>query len=40
MKILLVEDDAMHANYLTELVSEALPEAIEVELATNGREGE
>ncbi|MBO9402922.1 response regulator transcription factor [Shimia sp. R9_3] len=40
MKILLVEDDAMHASYLTELVSEALPEAIEVELATNGREGE
>ncbi|WP_422050790.1 response regulator [Shimia sp.] len=40
MKILLVEDDAMHANYLMELVYEALPEAIEVELATNGREGE
>ncbi|WP_170754192.1 response regulator transcription factor [Ruegeria lacuscaerulensis] len=40
MKVLLVEDDAMHANYLKELVQEALPEASEVSLATNGRDGE
>jgi len=40
MKVLLVEDDAMHANYLRELVQEALPEATDVSLATNGREGE
>ncbi|WP_170773373.1 response regulator transcription factor [Ruegeria lacuscaerulensis] len=40
MKVLLVEDDAMHANYLKELVLEALPEASEISLAANGREGE
>ncbi|WP_170789956.1 response regulator transcription factor [Ruegeria lacuscaerulensis] len=40
MKVLLVEDDAMHANYLKELVLEALPEASEISLASNGREGE
>ncbi len=40
MKVLLVEDDAMHANYLRELVQEALPEATDVTLATNGRDGE
>lgn len=40
MKVLLVEDDAMHASYLRELVQDALPEATEVELVTNGRDGE
>ncbi|WP_298852074.1 response regulator transcription factor [uncultured Ruegeria sp.] len=40
MKVLLVEDDSMHANYLRELVHDALPEATEVSLATNGRDGE
>jgi len=40
MKVLLVEDDTMHANYLRELVQEALPEATEVTLTTNGRDGE
>jgi len=40
MKVLLVEDDAMHASYLRELVNEALPEASEVFQSTNGRDGE
>ncbi|MEM7090264.1 MAG: response regulator transcription factor [Pseudomonadota bacterium] len=40
MKILLVEDDAMHANYLKEMVSEALPEATDISVAINGRDGE
>lgn len=40
MKVLLVEDDAMHANYLQELVAEALPEVTDISLATNGYDGE
>lgn len=40
MKVLLVEDDQFHAGYLREAVAKALPEATDVQLATNGREGE
>lgn len=40
MKVLLVEDDHFHATYLREAVTRALPEADEIALATNGREGE
>ena len=40
MKVLLVEDDSMHANYLKELVQEAIPEAEEVLVAENGLKGE
>lgn len=40
MKILLVEDDVMHVNYLMEIVNMALPEATEILVAENGREGE
>ena len=40
MKVLLVEDDAMHSKYLAEMVSEALPEATDIRMATNGHEGE
>lgn len=40
MKILLVEDDIMHVNYLKEIVKSALPEVSEIFVAENGREGE
>ena len=40
MKILLVEDDSLHANYLKELIQDALPEAKTVIVAPNGQEGE
>ena len=40
MKVLIVEDDSMHANYLKEIVEEALPEVTEVDLAEDGLEGE
>ncbi|UJQ94212.1 response regulator transcription factor [Mariluticola halotolerans] len=40
MKILLVEDDAVHVNYLKEIVHAALPDATEILVASNGREGE
>ncbi|MEQ8389574.1 MAG: response regulator transcription factor [Thalassospira sp.] len=40
MKILLVEDDKMHADFLMEIVESALPEFDEILLAQNGKEGE
>ena len=40
MKVLIVEDDSMHANYLKEIVEEALPEVTEVDLAEDGLEGD
>ncbi len=40
MKVLLVEDDQLHANFLLEAVRTALPEATEILHAVNGREGE
>lgn len=40
MKILLIEDDSMHANYLKEIVHSAIPEATEVLIADNGNQGE
>lgn len=40
MKVLLVEDDTMHATYLQELVQDALPEATEISVAVNGQDGE
>lgn len=40
MKVLLVEDDQFHADYLREAVRQALPEATEIFHAVNGLEGE
>ncbi|MBX2830345.1 MAG: response regulator transcription factor [Rhodospirillales bacterium] len=40
MKILLVEDDKMHADFLTEIVENALPEFEEILIAHDGKEGE
>lgn len=40
MKILLVEDDSMHASYLREVVQSAIPETAEILIAENGRQGE
>jgi len=40
MKVLLVEDDQFHASFLKDAVAKALPEATDVRLARNGREGE
>jgi DNA-binding NarL/FixJ family response regulator len=40
MKVLLVEDDQFHADYLREAVRQALPEITETLHASNGREGE
>ncbi|MCX7888469.1 MAG: response regulator transcription factor [Rhodobacteraceae bacterium] len=40
MKVLLVEDDKYHAAFLRDAVARALPEATDVRLAVNGREGE
>ncbi len=40
MKILLVEDDPLHAAFLRDAVDQALPEVSQVLTAENGREGE
>jgi DNA-binding NarL/FixJ family response regulator len=40
MKILLVEDDNMHADFLMETVEHALPEFDEILVAHNGKEAE
>jgi DNA-binding NarL/FixJ family response regulator len=40
MKVLIVEDDALHRAYLAEAVREALPECSAVIEATNGHDGE
>ena len=40
MKVLLVEDDQFHADYLTEAMRSALPEVDEILKAVNGVEGE
>jgi len=40
MKILLVEDDKMHADFLRETVESALPECTEIMIARDGKEGE
>lgn len=40
MKVLLVEDDPLHAAFLRDAVAHALPEAVQVLLADNGRDGE
>ncbi|WP_312526374.1 response regulator transcription factor [Paracoccus sp. (in: a-proteobacteria)] len=40
MKILLVEDDPLHAAFLRDAVNQALPEISQVLTAQNGREGE
>jgi len=40
MKILLVEDDKMHADFLRETVESALPECTEILIARDGKEGE
>lgn len=40
MKILLVEDDKMHADFLMEIVETTLPEFDEILHARNGKEGE
>ncbi|MDP2699856.1 response regulator transcription factor [Thalassospira sp.] len=40
MKILLVEDDKMHADFLKEIVESALPEFEEILIARDGKEGE
>ena len=40
MKILLVEDDNMHADFLMEIVENALPEFDEILVADNGKEAE
>ena len=40
MKILLVEDDPLHAAFLRDAVGQALPEASQILTAENGREGE
>lgn len=40
MKILLVEDDNVHADFLREIVESALPEFGEILMARDGKEGE
>lgn len=40
MKILLVEDDPLHAAFLRDAVAQALPEVTQILTADNGREGE
>lgn len=40
MKVLLVEDDKFHAEYLAKAVQEALPEVTEILHAFEGRDGE
>ncbi|MEY8098775.1 response regulator [Falsihalocynthiibacter sp. S25ZX9] len=40
MKVLLIEDDAMHSNYMMGMVHAALPEVDEVLVARNGKDGE
>ena len=40
MKILLVEDDPLHAAFLRDAVGQALPEVSQILTAENGREGE
>lgn len=40
MKILLVEDDPLHAAFLRDAVAQALPEVSQILTAENGREGE
>ncbi|WP_297003729.1 MULTISPECIES: response regulator [unclassified Thalassospira] len=40
MKILLVEDDNMHADFLLEIVEQTLPEFDEILVANNGKEAE
>lgn len=40
MKILLVEDDPLHANFLRETIEHALPEVGDIRIAPNGLEGE
>jgi DNA-binding NarL/FixJ family response regulator len=40
MKLLLVEDDKFHADYLMKVATEALPEVTEILHALDGREGE
>lgn len=40
MKILLVEDDKMHADFLKEIVENALPELAEILIARDGKEAE
>lgn len=40
MKLLLVEDDKFHADYLKKAALEALPEVTEILHASDGREGE
>lgn len=40
MKILIVEDDQVHAHFMLEAVSEALPEATEITHVGDGCEGE
>ncbi|MEP4767995.1 MAG: response regulator transcription factor [Roseibium sp.] len=40
MKLLLVEDDKFHADYLKKAAQEALPEVTEILHASDGREGE
>ncbi|MEJ8475362.1 response regulator transcription factor [Roseibium algae] len=40
MKLLLIEDDKFHADYLTKAVQEALPEVTEIIHALDGYEGE
>ena len=40
MKVLLVEDDPLHAAFLRDAVDQALPEVEQVLTAENGREGE
>ncbi|MDT1061397.1 response regulator transcription factor [Paracoccus sp. CPCC 101403] len=40
MKVLLVEDDPLHAAFLRDAVGQALPEVSQILTADNGREGE
>lgn len=40
MKVLLVEDDPLHAAFLKDAVDQALPEATQVLIADNGLDGE
>lgn len=40
MKILLVEDDKVHADFLREVVENAIPEFDEILMARDGKEGE
>lgn len=40
MKILLIEDDKMHADFLREIVSSSLPEFDQILIANDGKDGE